>query len=295
MNALDAVCVALREAGLCDEVRAAESLSGGCIHDVRLITLADGMQVVAKISDAQTLGIFEEEAAGLEALAKTETVLTPQPLGVLTHASKAVLLMTALTPARADNGTWGRFGEELAKLHAHAAGDRYGFAMDNHLGLTRQVNTWCDDWVRFNAEYRLGYQLQLLRGTLQSREAQLISDVINRLDQFIPGRPRPSLLHGDLWSGNALAAMDAAGGVRIGVIDPACYIGDGWADIAMMRLFGGFPQACFDSYAAAVTDHDNMQHRIAVYQLYHVLNHITLFGRGYVAQAMAIARSLLRI
>jgi len=109
---------------------------------------------------------------------------------------------------------------------------------------------------------------------------------------MIPDRPKPAWLHGDLWSGNALPTTDADGSSRIAVIDPAAYIGDGWADIAMMRLFGGFPAACFHAYEQCVDDDDRIEKRIAVYQLYHVLNHLNLFGRGYAGQALAIADRL---
>jgi len=288
-----AIRAALQSAGLCDDVKSSHSLTGGCIHEVRHLTLADGSEVVAKINDARSLGIFQEEAAGLEALAKTNTVLTPTPLGASSHDGKAVLLMTALRPASANEETWRTFGKELVALHATDVGSRYGFGTDNHLGSTPQPNAWCDDWIEFNTEHRLGHQLRLLKGVLSGDENQVIRSVIGNLDKYIPAKPKPSLLHGDLWSGNALAALDDRGQTRIGVIDPACYIGDGWADIALMRLFGGFPKPCLDAYASAVDDHDRIESRVAVYQLYHVLNHITIFGRGYVSQAMSLARGLL--
>lgn len=292
MSRDSAIRAALQSAGLCDDVKSSQSLTGGCIHEVLRLTLSDGSEVVAKINDARSLGIFQEEAAGLEALAKTNALLTPTPLGASAHDGKAVLLMTALRPASVDDDTWRAFGRELAALHVADVGSRYGFHIDNHLGSTPQPNAWCDDWIEFNAEQRLGHQLRLLNGVLSRDERLVIGSVIDSLDRHIPAKPRPSLLHGDLWSGNALAALDDNGVTRIGVIDPACYIGDGWADIAMMRLFGGFPQACLDAYASAVDDHDRIESRIAVYQLYHVLNHITIFGRGYVSQALSLARGL---
>jgi fructosamine-3-kinase len=119
-----------------------------------------------------------------------------------------------------------------------------------------------------------------------------VERVIGRLETLIPQRPKPALLHGDLWSGNALTAVDEAGAQRIAVIDPACSYGDGWADIAMMKLFGGFPSHCLDAYAAEADDRDGLEARLAVYQLYHVLNHVNLFGRSYAGQAMALVAAL---
>ena len=108
-----------------------------------------------------------------------------------------------------------------------------------------------------------------------------------------PRTPAPALLHGDLWAGNALAVVDPEG-PRIAVIDPACSIGDGWWDVGMMQLFGGFPDACLRAYADAVDDHDRVESRTAVARLYHLLNHVNLFGRGYAAQALAVAGALVR-
>ncbi len=289
---------ALREAGIDLEVTATRELGGGCIHRVLELTLADGSRLVAKMNDGDRLVVFREEAAGLRALAATGTVLVPTPLAVTEQGGTAMLLLTALEPGPATDAAWRRFGGELAALHAGSRREPplYGFDGDNYLGATPQPNGWCDDWVEFNAERRLGHQLSLAGrgGLLDAREADCIGRVIDRLPDLIPRHPGPSLLHGDLWSGNALAARDGEGAGRIAVIDPACSFGDGWADVAMMKLFGGFPQCCFDAYAAAAAaeDRDQLETRIAVYQLYHVLNHVNLFGRGYVGQAMALARAV---
>jgi fructosamine-3-kinase len=287
---------ALVEAGIDGPVTGTRDLSGGCIHRVLELTVVGGRRFVAKLNDARQVGLFQEEAAGLEALGRTRTVLVPRPLAVLTEGASCVLLMTAITPGRSDPDTWRRFGHELAALHAAEApaANRYGFDMDNHCGTTPQPNRWEDDWVRFNAEHRIGHQLRLAagRGLLNSGEARRVEHLIDRLDRVIPRYPRPALLHGDLWSGNALPAEDEAGGGRIAVIDPACSYGDGWADIAMMKLFGGFSSACFEAYAAETDDREGIDDRIAVYQLYHLLNHVNLFGRGYAGQAMTLVSSL---
>jgi protein-ribulosamine 3-kinase len=288
---------ALADAGLTSSIRNVRELSGGCIHRVCEVTLEDNSRIVAKMNRADQIGLFEEEAAGLQALAETDTVLVPRALGVGAWEGTAILLMTALAqaaPGGADADAWRRFGEELAALHAADVGGRYGFHADNHLGSTCQPNTFCEDWIEFNARFRLGFQVELGRrnGLLHNDEARRLERVIDRLEEFIPTAPKPALLHGDLWSGNALPTTDEQGEARIAVIDPATYIGDGWADIAMMRLFGGFSSSCFDAYARAVDDHDRLEQRIAVYQLYHVLNHVNIFGRGYAGQAMGLAGSL---
>jgi fructosamine-3-kinase len=291
-----AIDAALREAGIDGFVTATRDLSGGCIHRVRELTLGEGTRLVAKVNDAPHIEMFREEAAGLEALADTNTVLVPRPLSVTNAGGAAVLLMTSVEHGRAGARAWEQFGRELAALHGvdRGEGRGYGFDGDNHLGSTPQPNDWHDDWVRFNADCRLGHQLTLAaRNRLLDRsERQRVERVIDRLDSLIPRQPNPALLHGDLWSGNALGAVDESGAERIAVIDPACSYGDGWADIAMMKLFGGFPSRCFEAYSAETDDREGIEPRIAVYQLYHVLNHVNLFGRGYAGQAMALASSL---
>ena len=281
---------ALRQASLSSGIASIRNLSGGCIHQVLEITLDGGRRVVAKINSLDAKKLFEEEAHGLRALAATKTVLTPHPLVVAADDSSAILLLSFVEPGAAAPSTWRRLGADLAALHAADAGDRYGFDIDNHIGSTKQPNSWHDDWVQFNAVNRLGFQLDaaMRNDLMTAREASMIQRVIERLDQFIPRHPKPALLHGDLWSGNALPTSDD----RISLIDPACSVGDGWADIAMMKLFGGFPSECLGAYRAAVNDHDRIDDRITVYQLYHVLNHVNIFGRGYVSQAMMLARSL---
>jgi fructosamine-3-kinase len=284
---------ALAAAGLSTDVRSTSAMSGGCIHQVVKATLADGTEVVAKINVADELVIFEEEAAGLRALAGTRTVLVPQPLAVGAYASHAVLLMSHVPHGSGSSQAWRAFGEELAALHAVDVGQRYGFDVDNHLGSTYQPNAWSDDWVDFNARYRLGYQIELAQEheRLSAGEVRRIEKLIERLDDILPRRPKPALLHGDLWSGNALPSIDD-GRSRIAVIDPACSIGDGWADIAMMRLFGGFAPECYEAYADVNRDHESVDRRVAVYQLYHLLNHVNLFGRGYAGQAMRVVGQL---
>jgi fructosamine-3-kinase len=307
------IAAALRAAGFQGAVRARRDLSGGCIHRVIELELDDGTRLVAKLNAAPALGLFQEESESLRVLAATRTVIVPQPLVALAQDGQAALLMTRIARAscatiqgaagrsgsraasEASEGAWRNFGRDLATLHRADVGSRFGFHIDNHIGATPQPNEWSDDWVEFNARHRLGHQLHLARdASLLSRdEAASVDRVIDRLDRLIPRRPRPSLIHGDLWAGNAIVT-EQDGRATCAVIDPACSIGDGWADIAMMRLFGGFAPECFASYSdAAGGEPEDLESRIAVYQLYHVLNHVNLFGRGYAGQAVSLARSLL--
>lgn len=273
-----------------EQVRAVVPLSGGCIHHACRIELQSGHTIVAKLAAGAT-SLFTEESRGLSALGATRTVPVPEPLGVVEIGGTSVLLMSYVKPAPATSRGWRRLGEDLAALHAAHAGPRYGFEIDNHLGSTPQPNGWMDDWVEFNRINRLAHQrtLAVSRGLLTAQEAGRLDRLINQLEKFVPHHPKPALLHGDLWSGNALPTE----GERVAIIDPAVSVGDGWADIAMMRLFGGFDEATFEAYEALALDRDQVEDRIAIYQLYHLLNHVNIFGRGYAGQVMSIVNRLI--
>jgi fructosamine-3-kinase len=283
---------ALGAAGIEGRIVRTASLGGGCIHRVLAVDLDTGRRVVAKTNGERFRPVFEEEIAGLRALAATETVLVPRPIAVTGGGGAAMLLMDFLPAGPPAATTWPAFGRELARLHRAPGAGRYGFDLDNHLGATPQDNGWEDDWVEFNQRRRFGPQLRRASdaGLLAGAERARIATLVDGLDRHLPRRPHASLLHGDLWSGNALVTTwrDAP---RVAVIDPAPSFGDGWADIAMMRLFGGFPEACFAAYAEAVGEPEHPP-RIAVYQVYHLLNHVSLFGRGYVEQVMALVDRL---
>lgn len=301
-HAHSALQSALEEA-LLPRLVTAKPMSGGCIHRVYDLALRDGTHVAAKVNDASARQMLDEEATSLSALRATRTVHVPQVLGVSVHDDTVVLLTSFIhqhTP-RDQQQMWHRFGEDLARLHTsdltEALSCGYGFPADNHVGSTPQRNAWRDDWVTFNAENRLGPQARLARSRnlLTMDEMHAVTVVINGLDRILPRQPTPSLLHGDLWSGNVLTGVSIQDAESCAVIDPACSVGDALADIAMMRLFGGFPASCFDAWSRCTNLEmatDEAVHRILVYQLYHVLNHINIFGRGYVAQAMGLVDEL---
>ena len=271
-------------------VHASVPLAGGCIHDVRRIDLADGSRCVAKSSEAGQAPLLHEEMRGLAMIAGSGGPRTPGVLGIVDGESCSVLLTEYLPPSTTGEVDWALFGEQLGAMHLRAVEDRYGFDGDNHIGRTPQSNGWCDDWIEFLAVHRLGPQLAMAtdRGHLGAAGAASVQSVIDRLDRLVPRSPTPSLLHGDLWSGNALPLAD--GGVA--VLDPACWYGDAWFDIGMMRLFGGFPDACFAAWEEMLSDREQAAERVGIAQLYHLLNHLNLFGAGYRSQVEAVARTL---
>jgi fructosamine-3-kinase len=286
--------MALQDIGIDSEPRHCSSLSGGCIHDVRRVSFADRDPVVIKSAlDHNGSAQLEAEQVGIQTLASVPTtpVMTPEVLGLSHQAGVAMLLLEWIEPGSPDDRGWRDLGRSLAALHDARMESSYGFGVDNFIGATPQINTFKDDWVEFNQVCRLEPQVRwaLDAGKIEADEAGLIGRVIDSLGRILPTHPHPSLLHGDLWSGNLLATSDG----RIAIIDPACSIGDGWADIAMMQLFGGIPALCFQAYAEArVSDRDLPSDRVAAYQLYHLLNHVNLFGRGYMDQVMQVVQRL---
>ena len=189
---------------------------------------------------------------------------------------------------RASRAAEMRLGEQLAALH-ETTQDRYGWHRDNTIGLTPQVNEQSDDWVDFYREHRLGYQLRLAadRGFSLGDPGQ---QLMHRLPAFFEDyTPAAALLHGDLWGGNwACSAGEPV------IFDPAVYYGDRETDLAMTRLFGGFGTAFYEAYEANAPLAPGHRARCDLYQLYHVLNHLNLFGSGYLGRAQTLIQRLLR-
>jgi fructosamine-3-kinase len=163
----------------------------------------------------------------------------------------------------------------------------FGWEQNNTIGSTPQLNNWTSDWVEFFAEYRIGYQFQLAqrRGGHFPQQEQLIAAIPKLLNH----QPQPSLVHGDLWGGNA--AVTTSGEPVI--LDPATYIGDREVDLAMTELFGGFPAAFYRGYNEAWLLDDGYKQRKTLYNLYHILNHFNLFGGGYASQANRMIEQIL--
>lgn len=260
------------------------AVGGGDInHCVRWLT--DAGPAFVKIAPVDQRVMFEAEAEGLRELARADALRVPEVLGACTAGGEAALALEWIEFGTASRDSEARLGEQLARLHRRTA-DRYGWHRDNTIGRTPQQNAWCDDWVKFYAERRLGFQLRL--AARNGLDAPVVERGLALAEScavfFATYRPVPSLLHGDLWGGNASALAD---GTPV-VFDPAVYCGDREADIAMTRLFGGFGAEFYRAYEAAWPLDADYQVRCTLYNLYHVLNHWNLFGGGYGAQAAVI-------
>lgn len=265
------------------------AVGGGCINRGFRVE-GCGRQFFVKVNAAARLFMLEAEAAGLNEIDATGTVRVPRPICVGKNGSDAWIALEylPLTPSAGD--AMAQLGDRLAAMH-RVTQRQVGWSRANTIGSTPQINTPCDDWIEFWRRHRLGYQLELAarngyRGSLQDESLRLL----DRLpDFFADYRPPASLLHGDLWSGNASATTS---GEPV-IFDPAVYFGDRETDLAMTELFGGFPEAFYRAYNRAWPLDHGYRRRRDLYNLYHVLNHLNLFGGGYLAQAQGMLGSLL--
>ncbi len=264
-------------------------IEGGCINECHVIQ-GHGRAYFVKTNAPDRAEMFAAEAAGLDEIGRTRTIRVPRPVchGACPAASWLVLEHLELRPG--DDKSMRALGRNLARLH-RVTGGRYGWQRDNTIGSTPQINTPSADWIAFWREQRLGFQFDL--AVAKGHGGRLLEGG-RRLMEMLPAfftdySPAPSLLHGDLWSGNA--GMTASGEPVI--YDPAVYYGDREADLAMTELFGGFPQSFHASYHAEFPLDVGYATRKHLYNLYHVLNHLNLFGGGYGAQAERMIGQLL--
>jgi len=270
-----------------------DPVGGGCIHTALKVVTHERETYFVKVNDAERAPMFASEADGLAALRAAGAVRAPEVISHDEDGEQAWLVLEwlDLAPLAAKSAT--RLGEALAAQHRLPQA-RFGWVRDNFIGATPQVNGWSDDWVEFWRANRLHAQLRLaaynrLPSRLMDRGERLLADCEALFRNYEPSK---SLLHGDLWGGNASALAD---GTPV-VFDPAVYVGDREADLAMTELFGGFPKDFAAAYRNAWPLADGHSVRRDFYNLYHILNHANLFGGSYVRQSEdAIEKSLAEI
>lgn len=281
------------------------AVGGGCIHRAWCLQSKRDGRLFAKTNRADQLPLLKAEAEGLHALAKVAPpgLVIPTPLALGLAGKEAVLVLPWLELSRGNGrpGAWAECGADLARLHRNSLlaeglanppqvdpAQAFGWGADNFIGAFPQRNGWHASWSSFFAECRLRPQLQALgrKGLAMAGS----NDLLQRLPEWLEGHPaQPCLVHGDLWSGNA--ALVAGGGAS--VFDPAIYRGDRETDLAMARLFGGFPESFFHGYQEEWPLAEGGQIRKKIYQLYHLLNHANLFGGAYIQQAQTLLTALL--
>ena len=288
------------------------SVSGGCINQAYAIS-SSSRAYFAKINQASQVAMFEAEALGLQQMRETQTIRVPEPICWGSEGNSAYIVLEWLDlGGRGGDSAWEEMGRKLAAMHKYtppssgrARGHRpytwggeevdsallkrrFGWSVNNTIGSTLQINNWTANWAEFWAEHRIGYQLKLARhrgGHFPQGEG-----LLKLIPELLAGHePKPSLVHGDLWGGNA--GVTSAGEPVI--FDPATYFGDREVDIAMTELFGGFSTHFYRGYNQVLPLDSGYDRRKTLYNLYHILNHFNLFGGSYESQANQMINRIL--
>jgi fructosamine-3-kinase len=260
-------------------------VGGGCIHEAaRLVTRAG--EFFAKWNAAAPPDLFPSEARGLQALrdATGAELSIPRVIAASGPAGgdPGFLILEFLAPARGSARDDERLGRGLAAVH-RARSPRFGFPCATYCGATRQENAACDTWAEFYAARRLRPLLEALG--LRGEERRAFDRLIERLPAILPPEAAPSLIHGDLWSGNVLATERGPA-----LVDPSCAYADREMEFGITTLFGGLPPRAWAAYEEAWPLPRGWRERNPLYQVYHLLNHAALFGGGYLAQARSATR-----
>jgi len=265
-----------------------QSVSGGCINECWKVTDSNQRDWFIKTNSPSLLDMFSAEAAGLDEIAKTQSIHSPQVICYGKSSEFSYLVLEYIPMSSLSQH--GKAGEQLAQMHRTFA-EYYGWKRDNTIGSTPQPNTQETDWANFWAKHRLTHQLDLAKQAgypTKSYDAGL--KLAENLHSFFNGyNVKPSLLHGDLWAGNI--ASDKSG--KPIIYDPAVYFGDRETDIALTELFGGYNQDFYAAYKNHFPLDQGYQTRKTLYNLYHILNHFNLLGGSYASQSLHMTQSLL--
>jgi len=269
-------------------VNDARAISGGSINTAFVLNSDDGRRYFVKTHRSGRKSMFVAEAKGLAAMASSNTIRVPVPLCFGDDGTQSYIVMEYLAMCGPANQV--ELGEQLASMHKNVK-ESFGWEIDNTIGSTHQPNAWQVNWLAFWREKRLGFQLSLAAkngygGELQTLGERLLSD----MPVLFEGRTVvASMLHGDLWGGNVAGLSDQTPVIY----DPAFYYGDREADLAMTYVFGGFESDFYASYQNAYPLDDGFSVRKNFYNIYHIVNHLNMFGGGYHGQAIGMMEQVL--
>lgn len=278
------------------KIEKASRISGGDINEAYGLVLTGGRRIFMKSNTKENTSFFTAEAAGLRAIARTNAIGTPQILGLGTDedgGGYSFLLLEFISGKSHCADYWEDFARQLSDMHRAStngliASGKYGFEGDNYIGRRRQINAGYDNWTDFFRDCRLEPQFRDAERYFEKEDWKRIGRMLDHLDEILVEPEYPSLLHGDLWGGNVITGNNG----RVWLIDPAVYVGHAEADLAMTELFGGFPQDFYDAYQEVSPLQPGYEHRRDVYNLYHLLNHLNMFGRMYLSEVKYIVRRM---
>lgn len=261
---------------------------GGSINQTLTLQTSAGNFFV-KLNQAGLLDMFKAEQAGLAALSSAESLRIPAVIACGADREQSWLVLEYIPLGHGGSQGMARAGQALAAMHRKTQ-QQFGWERDNTIGSTPQPNQWHSDWISFWQQQRLGFQLQVAeQNGYRGEVIELGEKLASSCGQLLEHNPAASLLHGDLWSGNMAFDQDH----QPVIYDPAVYYGDRETDLAMTELFGGFSTDFYAAYREHWPIDPGYQQRRKLYNLYHVLNHMNLFGGGYQSQAISMTRQLL--
>jgi len=258
-------------------IKSYSSISGGDISAAYLVETSNN-RFFLKFNPSQVAySMFDVEKKGLEAIASSNTIAAPKVYHCEKFEQGGILLMEYIEPKNPTTRNYVELGAQLAALH-QTKGKNFGWESDNFIGSLHQSNNQHKEWTSFYLEERIWPQLLLAK----SKNLLSTTDLPNKEQLYISckkllGEVAPSLLHGDLWSGNYVISSDG----RPYLIDPAVYLGHHEVDIAMTKLFGGFDNAFYNAYWEHFPRTKNEDKRNDLYQLYYLIVHLNLFGSSY--------------
>jgi len=266
---------------------------GGCINETSILSLSNGESVFMKYNSHPPDGFFQAEAQGLELLADTDGgPRVPKALAVEDAATPRLLLLEHLQETSPGNEFLPDFARALAHLH-RVTQNAHGLDRNNYIGKTPQINTWEQGGLEFFRKHRLGYQQRLAResGKMPASLDHRLDKLLDKLDNLLDlSGEKPALLHGDLWSGNYFSGPDQIPCI----FDPAVYFGLRETDLAMTELFGRLGQSFYEVYNEVFPLNPGYEERKEIYNLYHTLNHLNLFGGSYLSSVASTVNHFIR-
>lgn len=289
-------CFSLEEAVIyaCGEsvsIDKKQSVHGGDANEAYKLFLSNGEILFLKRNTVSNADFFRAEAEGIAAIKLAGKIRVPTVYARGTDAGHSFVLMEYIESGRRQEDFWEQLGAGLAAMHKadtalYLERGKYGFDRDNYIGAGYQKNTPMDSWTGFFSECRLRPQFILAEKYFDSSAVRAADRLLDNIDRYLYEPDKPSLLHGDLWGGNFMS--DENGSPVL--IDPATYVGCNEADIAMTELFGGFDRRFYESYFDSMGVVPGYEERRELYNLYHLTNHLNLFGRTYLSSVVRIIK-----
>jgi len=281
--------VKLRENGLTQStINKVEPISGGSINNAYAL-ITDKERFFVKINTAGNYPqLFEKEQKGLLLLEKSTSLTIPKTYFIDSTESNVFLVMELIEPGIMKQDFWEVFAEGLASLHKRTS-NQFGLEYNNYIGSLVQKNDLKSDWLTFFVENRLQDQVKMAfdKGLVDLVMLSNFDKLYKKLNSILPVES-PSLIHGDLWSGNFMVGKN---GEPV-IMDPAVYFGHREMDIAMMHLFGGFDRKLFETYNELYPLERGWEKRIEICNLYPLLVHVNLFGGGYVSRVKGVLKGI---